>query len=117
MEAVEKNGLKSVYIVPDLDGNRFVVRPSFYSVGKGQKLRTTVKDGGKVVATVTTPASENDFAVLSLKNPKTWSPQSPFLYDIEFDVLDARVITRSTICFFSSSVSVGVSAVVPSTTR
>lgn len=89
MEAVEKNGLKSVYIVPDLDGNRFVVRPSFYSVGKGQKLRTTVKDGGKVVATVTTPASENDFAVLSLKNPKTWSPQSPFLYDIEFDVLDA----------------------------
>jgi len=90
MEAVEKNGLKSAYIVPDLDGKRFVVRPSFYSAGKGQKLRTTIKDGGKVVATVTTPASEIDFAVLPIKSPKTWSPESPFLYDIEFDVLDAN---------------------------
>jgi len=89
MEAVEKNGLKSAYIVPDLDGNRFVVRPSFYAASTGQMLRTTVKDNGKVITTVTVPASENDIAVLPLKKPKTWSPESPFLYDIEFEVLDA----------------------------
>ncbi len=96
MEAVDRNGLQSVYIVPDVDGGRFVVRPTFYGVGAGQKLRATVMDGGKVVSTVTVPASEADLAILPLKNPKTWSPGSPFLYDMEFLVLDGadKVVDR-----------------------
>lgn len=96
MEAVDSNGLKSVYIVPDLDGKRFVVRPSYYGVAAGQKLRAIVKDGNKVVSTVTVPASEADYAILPIKNPKTWSPESPFLYDLEFEVLDAdgKVVDR-----------------------
>lgn len=89
MEAVAPNGLRGVYIVPDLDQKRFVVRPDFYGVGQRQKLRVTVKDGGKSVSSLTVPATQGGTAVLPLKNVKTWSPESPFLYDIEFDVLDA----------------------------
>ena len=89
MEAVNPNGLKRAYIVPDLDQERFVVEPKFYGLQKGQKLRVNVKDGAKIVSTVTVPAGDNNFAVVPVKKPKTWSPESPFLYDIDLDVFDA----------------------------
>ena len=90
MEPVSKNGLKDVYIVPDLDQSRFVVEPSYYSLAAGQQLRVTVKDGGKVVSSKTVPASAQTSAELPVKKAKTWSPESPFLYDIDLEVLDAE---------------------------
>lgn len=89
LEAVNPMGLKSAYIVPDLDQERFVVEPEYYGLKKGQKLRINVKDGAKIVSTVTVPAADNNLAVVPVKKPKTWSPESPFLYDIDLDVLDA----------------------------
>ena len=38
MEAVDPCGLKSVYIVPDLDQKRFVVNTSFFGLKAGQRL-------------------------------------------------------------------------------
>jgi beta-galactosidase/beta-glucuronidase len=90
MEPVSKNGLKDVYIVPDLDQSRFVVEPSYYGLAAGQQLRVTVKDGGKVVSSKTVPASAQTSAELPVKKAKTWSPESPFLYDIDLEVLDAE---------------------------
>lgn len=90
MEPVSKNGLKDVYIVPDLDQSRFVVEPSYYGLAAGQQLRVIVKDGGKVVSSKTVPASAQTSAELPVKKAKTWSPESPFLYDIDLEVLDAE---------------------------
>ena len=90
MEPMSKNGLKDVYIVPDLDQSRFVVEPSYYGLAAGQQLRVTVKDGGKVVSSKTVPASAQTSAELPVKKAKTWSPESPFLYDIDLEVLDAE---------------------------
>ena len=90
MEPVSKNGLKDVYIVPDLDQSRFVVEPSYYGLAAGQQLRVTVKDGGKVVSSETVPASAQTSAELPVKKAKTWSPESPLLYDIDLEVLDAE---------------------------
>jgi beta-galactosidase/beta-glucuronidase len=89
LEAVNHCGLKSAYIVPDLDQSRFVVYPEFYNLQSGQKLRINIKDGAKIVATQTVPAGSPTFAVLPVKNVKTWSPDSPFLYDVDLEVLDA----------------------------
>ena len=98
MEPVSKNGLKDVYIVPDLDQSRFVVEPSYYGLAAGQQLRVTVKDGNKVVSSKTVPASAQTSAELPVKKAKTWSPESPFLYDIDLEVLDAEgnVIDKAT---------------------
>jgi beta-galactosidase/beta-glucuronidase len=89
LEAVHPNGLKSAYIVPDLDQSRFVVHPEFYNLQSGQKLRVNIKEGAKIVATQTIPAGSPTLAVLPVKNVKTWSPDSPFLYDVDLEVLDA----------------------------
>lgn len=89
MEAVNPQGLKNAYIVPDLDQERFVIQPKFHGIQKGQKLRVNVKEGSKVVSTATVSASDNNFAIVPVKKVKTWSPESPFLYDIDLEVLDA----------------------------
>lgn len=90
MEAVHKDGLKDVYVIPDLDQSRFVFRPEYYAVQQGQKLRIRIIDKGKTVSEKTIPATAQSQAELTVKKVKTWSPEAPFLYDIEYDVLSAE---------------------------
>ena len=89
MEAVHKDGLKDVYVIPDLDQSRFVFRPEYYAVQQGQKLRIRVMDKGKTVGEKTIPATAQSQAEITVRKVKTWSPEDPFLYDIEYDVLSA----------------------------
>ena len=88
MEAVAKTGLKEVYVKPDLDNSSFVMEPKFYALEDGLSLNVRVKDGDKVVAKKTVKAAAPMTIVVPVKNVKTWSPESPFLYDIEYDVVD-----------------------------
>ncbi len=89
MEAVNPKGLKSAQIVTDIDQKQLVIHPQFYSEGQ-HNLKVTLKDNGKVVDTKTVKASNSNFVVLQVKNLKTWSPESPFLYDIEYQVMDEK---------------------------
>lgn len=96
LESVEHGSLKSCRITPDLDGSQFVFEPRFYDLDCNAKLRVRVLDGKKVVSERQVPASNNAFVCLPVKNPKTWSPESPFLYDIEFTVTgaDGKVLDK-----------------------
>lgn len=88
LEAVDRHGLRSCRIVPDFDGGRFLVSPTYYAVKPGNRLRVRVKDAGVTIAESETAAMDQVSAVLELPNPKPWSPESPFLYDLEFQLLD-----------------------------
>jgi beta-galactosidase/beta-glucuronidase len=88
MEAVPEHGLQSVYIVPDLDGMRFVITPTYYAVKRGLSLRVTLREGEKVVSLASAFASSGCPVVAPVSHPKLWSPESPFLYDLELDVVD-----------------------------
>ncbi|MDF9831723.1 glycoside hydrolase family 2 TIM barrel-domain containing protein [Parabacteroides sp. PF5-6] len=87
MEAVHPEGLHSAQVITDIDQQQVIVRPRFYKE-LGGKLQVTLKDNGKVVAQQTIPANAHATAVLPVKKMKTWSPESPFLYDVEYKVLD-----------------------------
>ena len=87
MEAVHPEGLQSVQVLPDIDQQQLVVRPRFYKEAGG-KLQVILKDNGKIVASRTVSASSLSSVVLPVKKMKTWSPESPFLYDLEYKVLD-----------------------------
>ena len=89
MEPVPMTGLKDAYIVPDLDQSRFMVEPSYYGLEVGQQLRVKILDGDKVVSQKTVPASSQSSVDLPVKKVKTWSPESPFLYNVELEVLSA----------------------------
>lgn len=88
MEPVDELGLKSVYIIPDLDNSRFIVNPEFRSLADGQTVEVLFKDGDKVVARDRQKTSPVLSMPVKIKNVKTWSPEDPFLYDVELNVYD-----------------------------
>ena len=90
LEAVSKGGLKYCRITPDLDNKQFVFEPDFYDLNGGTSFKVRILDGNKEVFSQQVPASNSAFVCAQLKNIKTWSPESPFLYDIEFSVLNAN---------------------------
>jgi beta-galactosidase/beta-glucuronidase len=88
MEAVARTGLKDVYVKPDLDNSSFIMEPQFYALEEGLALNIRIKDGDKVVSKKTVKATNPMTVIMPVKNVKTWSPESPFLYDIEYEVVD-----------------------------
>ena len=98
MEAVSPFGLKNVYIIPELDEKRFIIQPQFFALQAGQTLEVIVRDGSKIVAHQQQRASTPMNVILPLKSVKTWSPEAPFLYDIELNVkaADGNVLDHVT---------------------
>ena len=88
MEPVDAAGLKSVYIIPDLDNSQFIVQPDFRSLNEGQTFEVKIKDGNKVVASAKQAASPVLSMPVKVNKVKTWSPEDPFLYDVELNVYD-----------------------------
>lgn len=89
MEAVSPCGLERVQVFTDIDQNQLVVTPTFYNVSNGNRLLIRVKEGDKVVAKANVVVAQGVPVVLPIKKPKLWSPESPFLYDVEYEVRDA----------------------------
>lgn len=95
LEAVDHEGLASVYAIPDIDQKQLVIHPRFYHQNSNNVLSVKLLDGGKTVATASVKCNDNDVVVLPVKNMKLWSPESPFLYDIVYEVKrDGKVIDR-----------------------
>lgn len=88
MEPVASTGLKSAYIIPDYDNQRFIIKPDFIKTQPGMKIEAIVLDGTKTVAKTSARASAGQSLELPLKNAKSWSPENPFLYDILINVTD-----------------------------
>ena len=89
LEAAGRCGLESCQIIPDLDASKFVFVPKFFEVKAGSKLRVLLKESGKIVASAEGSAVDGAPFEVSLKSPKLWSPESPFLYGIDFEVVGA----------------------------
>lgn len=89
MEAVHPEGLQSVQVLTDIDQQQVIVRPRFYKE-LGGKLEVLLLDNGKTVSKQTVASSALSTVVLPVKNMKTWSPESPFLYDIEYKVYNRQ---------------------------
>ena len=90
MEAVDDMALERVQVVTDIDNEQIVVIPTYYNVAGGNTLSVEVLDGGKVVAHAESAAVQGVPVVVALKKAKLWSPESPFLYDVVYEVKNAE---------------------------
>jgi beta-galactosidase/beta-glucuronidase len=88
LEAVDPHGLKSIYSVPNLDSSTFTITPTFYATRRGLQLVATLSAGGQIVSQVTQAANQGEACVLPVSNPRPWSPEDPFLYDLDLQVVD-----------------------------
>ncbi|MFE5847280.1 AbfB domain-containing protein [Streptomyces niveus] len=71
-------------MVPSLSDNTLKVTVRTAGTA-GHTARVTVSSGGTAVATVTGPV--NSAFSVPIPNPRLWSPEDPFLYDIRADLL------------------------------
>ncbi len=92
LEAVSEAGLKDVQIIPDLDNASFVVLPTFYTQRSGRQFRITVLAQDKVIDRRTLAAGDGLPYVLPLADPRPWSPEDPFLYDLIFEVIEDGMV-------------------------
>jgi beta-galactosidase/beta-glucuronidase len=90
LEACSPFALESMRTVADLDGERFVFTPRFHAIKQGCTLTATVKDGKEIVAENSVSVLDEVPCEVRIHNPKTWSPESPFLYELLFEVKDAN---------------------------
>lgn len=88
MEPVPKQRyIDEVKITPELDSNRVRIdvltnQPTSNSMA----VRLTAMDGKQTVASTVVRAGKT--AYLPIKNPKLWSPDSPFLYDLTTELVN-----------------------------
>ena len=88
MEPVPKQRyIDEVKITPELDSNRVRIdvltnQPTSNSMA----VRLTAMDGKQTVASTMVRAGKT--AYLAIKNPKLWSPDSPFLYDLTTELVN-----------------------------
>jgi beta-galactosidase/beta-glucuronidase len=87
MEAVSPYGLQDVQIVPDLDGARLMVLPRFLAARRGLRLWATLLAEGEVVSQVEAAAVDGVPLALPVEDPRPWSPDDPFLYDLRLEVI------------------------------
>lgn len=90
MEAVDKNGLERVQVLTDIDEGTVTVIPTYYGLKGGNSLTVSVRDGNKTIASKQVSATQGIPVTLSIKNPKLWSPESPYLYDVVYEVKDSE---------------------------
>jgi beta-galactosidase/beta-glucuronidase len=93
LEPVYPQGLKSLHIVPDLDGARFIVTPAYHADPRGLTLRAQLLDDKQVVSEATVPASQGAPVVLPVPDSKPWHPSDPHLYDLTLDLVNADAVT------------------------
>ncbi|GAA4093947.1 glycoside hydrolase family 2 TIM barrel-domain containing protein [Mucilaginibacter panaciglaebae] len=81
LEPVPKINISDIRITPDVDKSAVKLIVSTESAAAGTDVKITVKDGARVVKTFT--GKTNTELSVPVPNAKLWSPDNPFLYDLD----------------------------------
>ncbi|WP_207534153.1 glycoside hydrolase family 2 protein [Desertivirga arenae] len=107
LEAVNPSYVEKIRITPDIDAGSVTIQPSVSQ--KGSLVRVSAWDGTTKIAEQEIAA--NGQAVLPIKNAKLWAPGSPFLYDLQVELLEeGKVVDQVKSYFAMRKVSLGKDA-------
>lgn len=88
LEARPGSYIESVHTIPQFDSDSFVFIPDFENATRQHDFRITLNSPEGDGITSKTVAAENGGPVsIKLDDPTSWSPDDPFLYDIDFELL------------------------------
>jgi hypothetical protein len=107
LEPVPVTNINDIRITPDIDKSVVKLTVNTEGSGAGYSVAIKVKDGLKVVKTITGNADEE--ISVPVKNAKLWSPDSPFLYDMDISLQkDGKTVDAVSSYFGMRKISVGV---------
>ncbi len=90
VESVPSTYLKSIYSVTDWGKSALVFSQEIIGNTEGMTLQIVIKDGEKEVYSST--GSISGLKTVQLSNPKAWSPDSPFLYDLTVSLFQGKKV-------------------------
>jgi hypothetical protein len=107
LEPVSEIHIQSLKIIPDIDENQAGFQIITSSTRPNYQIELKIKDGNKIISTAQGVPYEEIAA--KIENPKLWSPDSPFLYNVELTLLDegGAKIDRITSYFGMRKISLG----------
>lgn len=85
LESVPKTHILSTRHTPDIDKKTLTVSADIANIRNNDKIRITALNDNAKIAEKTINANEQ--AVLEIADPKLWSPESPFLYDLKVAIV------------------------------
>lgn len=85
LEAVPKSYIAATKHTPDIDQKILSVTTNLMNAHPGDMIRVTVFDGAIKVAEQQTAAGNG--LTLKISDPKLWSPDQPFLYDLKIALI------------------------------
>jgi len=88
LEPVPKSYIASYHAVPDIDKQQLVIKVNAQGASGKAAVKVQAMDDGKVVSTASGKPGQD--IVLAVKNPKLWSPDKPFLYDMKITLSDGK---------------------------
>ncbi|MGN2365139.1 glycoside hydrolase family 2 [Streptomyces luridiscabiei] len=89
MEPVAPAAIDSLTTTPNIDTGRLAVTVNSAKASGNARITAVARDRkGKVVGTVTGPANRE--LSLQVKNQRLWSPDDPYLYDLDVSLTDGR---------------------------
>ena len=109
MEPVPVVSIEKLTILPDLDSETVEVNSAIKGWALGHIVRVKAFDNGKEVASG--EGAPGKSLVLDIRNPKTWSPSSPFLYDLKISLIKGNVVVDEVDSYFGMrNISMGKDA-------
>ncbi|MBO4942883.1 MAG: beta-galactosidase [Muribaculaceae bacterium] len=87
LEPVNNTHVSGLKILPDIDRNTLTVNVQAAGADKGYLAEVSVKDNGRVIASGKALAGE-PIVIDMPADVKLWSPDSPYLYDLEVSLKD-----------------------------
>lgn len=98
LEAVPKTHIESTRQTPDIDKQTLTVKAAVKNLQPGDKLRVTAFEGSRQISS---QEVDGDEVELQIKDPKLWSPASPFLYDLTIAVIRKGKIVDEARSYFA----------------
>ena len=81
LEPVHETSIARLKVTPEVDRGRLAAQVELRGDAKDCEVELRAFDGGNLVASATGAAAQP--LALAIPQPKLWSPQTPFLYDLQ----------------------------------
>jgi beta-galactosidase/beta-glucuronidase len=98
IEPVEMSYITQLKTVPNIDGGNVSIIPSVVGSMAGDIVEVKVLDNGKLIGSG--KAAPDQEVLVTVPDAKLWSPEAPFLYDMEVTIVRNGVATDKLKSYF-----------------
>jgi beta-galactosidase/beta-glucuronidase len=98
LEPVGNSCISGLKTVPDVDGGTVSVLAETNGIQPGDVVEVRVLDQGKVISSARAAACQE--VLVNVPDARLWSPETPFLYDLEISLLRQGVIEDQVKSYF-----------------